>query len=228
MCKRKDVSFNRTFLNQLYLCILVTVFCLFIGPIPLYATQFEDSLFQQPAKFKFGVHLSASMNYFNYGDLNAFEVASDYTMGGSFGFVFDWRLAKIYQLRFGPYYEYQKLTNTYHDDFNSSEISFNNHNAGFNFFPVVFRLASNISPEISIGGFYNYIFSSKQASYLNGQSLENIGFETNRQQYGLVFGAGIYLGRKLIEIRYKKSLSEFVVSGDLENSINQVKFVIVL
>lgn len=215
-------------LNRRYRSVLVYAFCLFVSITPVMAGQDEDSLFQEPAKFKFGVHLAASMNYFNYGDLQALEVASDYTMGGSFGFVFDWRLSKIYHLRFGPYYEYQKLSNTFSDDLNSSDISFTNHNAGLNFFPIVFCVGNKVSPEISVGGFYNYIFSSSVAATLNGQPLENIVFETNNVQYGLVFGAGIYLGRKLVEVRFKKSLSEYVVSGDLENSINQVKFVIVL
>lgn len=215
-------------LNRWYRSVLVYAFSLFVVITPAMAGQFEDSLFQEPAKFKFGVHLAASMNYFNYGDIQALEIASDYTMGGSFGFVFDWRLSQNYHLRFGPYYEYQKLSNTYSDDLNSSDISFANHNAGFNFFPVVFRVANKVSPEVSVGGFYNYIFSSELATTLNGQPLENIEFETNEQQYGLVFGAGIYLGRKLVEVRFKKSLSEYVVSGNLENSINQVKFVIVL
>lgn len=215
-------------LNRWYRSVLVYAFSLFVAITPAMATQFEDSLFQEPAKFKFGVHFGISMNYFNYGDLQAFEVASDYTLGGSFGFEFDWQLSKIYHLRFGPYYEYQKLSNTYNDNLNSSDVSFTNHNAGINFFPIVFCVGNKVSPEISAGGFYNYIFSSSVAATLNGQPLENIVFETQEQQYGLVFGVGIYLGRKLVEVRYQKTLSDYVLSGDLENSINQVKFVIVL
>ncbi len=207
---------------------MVYAFCLFFAITPVMASQFEDSLFLEPQKFKFGIHLAMSMKYFNYGDLQALEVASDYTIGGSFGFVFDWRLSNYYHLRFGPLYEYQSLSNVYSDDLNSSEISFTNHNVGFNFFPVVFCVGDKVSPEISVGGFYNYIISSEEVTTLNGQILENIRFETNKQQYGLVFGVGIYLGRKLLEVRYKKSLSEYVVSGNLENSINQVKLVIVL
>jgi hypothetical protein len=228
MSKRNDNFFNWAFFNQIHLRILVITFLLFIGTFQLYATQFEDSLFQEPAKFKFGIHLGVSMNYFNYGDLEALEVASDYTFGGSFGLVFDWRLSNIYHMRFGPYYEYQKLSNTFSDNLNSSDVSFTNHNIGLNFFPIVFRLGSDVSPEISVGGYYNYVFSSTVVTTLNGRALENIEFETNDQQYGLVFGAGIFIGRKLIEVRYKKSLTDYVVSGDLDNSINQVKFVIVL
>lgn len=208
--------------------LLVYAFSLFVATAPALAWQYEDSLFQEPEKFKFGVEFAVSMNYFNYGDLQTFDVASDYTFGGSFGFVFDWRLSRIYHLRFGPYYEYQNLSNTFSDELNSSDISFTNHIVGFNFFPIVFCVGNKVSPEISVGGFYNYIISSSAKATLNGQPLEDIMFETNNVQYGLVFGAGIYLGGKLLEVRFNKSLSEYVVSGDLENSINQVKFVIVL
>jgi len=168
------------------------------------------------------------MNYFNYGDLQAFVVASDYTWGGSLGFAFDWRFSNYYHLRFEPFYAYQQLANKYKDELNSLDITFSNHNAGLDFFPVVISLGNKIQPEISIGGYLNYIISSNYDTSLNGQPIEGINYETNNLQYGLVFGAGIYLGRKLIEVRFKKSLTDFVVNESLENSINQVKFVIVL
>lgn len=214
--------------NKEYIVALVYAIGVLIGTVNAQAFEEVDSLRQEPSKFKFGVHLSGSINYFNYGDLQVFDVASDYSWGGSIGFVVDWRLSKIYHLRFGPYYEYQKLSNTYKDDLNSANITFTNHIAGFNFFPVVFYLGSKVSPEISVGGYVNYIVSSNNTSSLNGQPIENIEFEIDNLQYGLAFGAGLYLGRKLIEVRFKKSLTDYVVTERQKNSINQVKFVIVL
>lgn len=200
-----------------------------IGPVNGQAFEELDSLMlQEPSKFKFGVHLAASMNYFNYGDLQAFDVASDYTWGGSLGFSFDWRFSDYYHLRFEPYYEFQQLANKYKDDLNSLDITFTNHNLGLDFFPAVFCVGNKVMPEISVGGFVNYILSSNYETSINGQSAEDIEFETNSTQYGLVFGAGLYLGRKLIEVRLKKSLSEFVATESHKNSINQVSLVIVL
>lgn len=199
-----------------------------IGSVNAQTFEEVDSLAQLPSTFKFGVHFSGSMNYFNYGDLQAFDVASDYTWGGSFGFAFDWRFSNYYHLRFEPYYEYQQLANKYKDELNSIDITFTNHNTGIDFFPLVFSVGNKVQPEISVGGYFNYIISSNYNASINGSAIETLVFETNSAQYGLVFGAGIYLGRKLIEVRLKKSLTDYVKTESLENSINQVKFVIVL
>ncbi|MCK5704038.1 MAG: outer membrane beta-barrel protein [Cyclobacteriaceae bacterium] len=215
-------------LNKGCKSVLVYTFFLLVVSTPLMATQNEDSLAQEPSKFKFGVHLSGSMNYFNYGDLQAFDVASDYTWGGSIGFSFDWKFTNYYHLRFEPYYEYQQLANKYKDELNSLDITFTNHNAGFNFFPLVFSVGNKVQPEISVGGYLNYIVSANYKTSLNGQPVENIEYDTNNLQYGLTFGAGLYLGRKLIEVRFKKSFTDYVVTESQKNSINQVKFVIVL
>lgn len=214
--------------NKKYIAALLYTIGVLIGTVNAQAFEEVDSLMQEPSKFKFGVHLSGSMNYFNYGDLQAFDVASDYTWGGGLGFSFDWRFSNYYHLRFEPFYEYQQLANKYKDELNALDITFTNHNAGFDFFPLVFSVGNKVQPEISAGGYFNYIISTNYETSLNGQPVENIDYETNNLQYGLVFGAGVYLGRKLIEVRFKKSLTDFVVTESFENSINQVKFVIVL
>jgi hypothetical protein len=214
-----------------YKKFIIALLCAFgslIGLVNGQAFDVLDSIPPEPPKFKFGVHLAASMNYFNYGDIQAYEVVSDYRWGGSFGFSFDWRLSDFYHIRFEPFYEYQQLANEYKDELNSIDVTFTNHATGIDFFPIVFCLGNKVQPEISIGGYFNNILSSNYDTSVNGQSTEGVALEINKMQYGMAFGVGVYLGRKLIEVRLKRSFNEFVVTESLKNNINQVKIVMIL
>lgn len=219
---------NMILLDKKFIIVLLCAFASLIGSASGQAFDVLDSIPPEPPKFKFGVHLAASMNYFDYGDIQAYEVAADYTWGGSFGFSFDWRLSDYYHIRFEPFYEYQQLANKYKDELNSIDVTFTNHTTGIDFFPVVFCLGNKVQPEISIGGYFNNILSSNYDTSVNGLSADGVEFETNKTQYGMAIGLGIYLGRKLIEVRLKKSFNEYVVTESLKNSINQVKLVIIL
>jgi hypothetical protein len=187
----------------------------------------NDSIPEKTRDFKMGIRFSPSLNSFDYGDLSFGQVASDYKIGAALGMAFDWKMSEYNRIRLEPYLEYQNINNNSINPDLEAITSFSNLSFGLDALPLVLTYGGKYKGTLSLGGFAKYILNSTQSTTLNGNSVNNFNVEINKLQYGLSFGAGVYLGKRLIEFRYYQSLNDFVNNPVVPNSINQVQLILV-
>jgi len=205
--------------------LLMSVFIL--SGVGAKAEILNDSIPEKSRDFKMGIRFSPSFNFLDYGDISFGQVASDYKIGAALGMVFDWKFSEFNRMRIEPYLEYQNLNNNSINPDIEAITSFSNVNFGVDVLPLVLTYGGKYKGTLSAGGFAKYILNSSQSTTLNGNSVNNFEVAINKLQYGFSFGAGAYLGKRLIEFRYYQSLNDFVNSPVIPNSINQVQLIFV-
>jgi hypothetical protein len=209
------------------LTLLLFMIFLIMSGIVSKAENLNDSIPEKSREFKKGIRFSPSMNFFDYGDLSFGQIASDYKFGAALGMVFDWKMSDFNRFRLEPYLEYQKINNNSINPDIEAITSFSNLIFGLDALPLVLTYGGKYKGTISAGGFAKYILNSSQSTTLNGNSVNNFEVAINKLQYGFSFGAGAYLGKRLVELRYYQSLNDFVNSPVIPNSINQVQLILV-
>jgi hypothetical protein len=191
------------------------------------ANILNDSIPEKKSEMKMGIRFSPSLNFFDYGDLSFGQIASDHKIGAALGMVFDWKMTEFNRIRLEPYLEYQNIVNSSINPDIESVTSFSNLIFGMDALPLVLTYGGKYKGTLSLGGFAKYYLNSSQSTTLNGNAVNNFEVEINKLQYGLSFGAGAYLGKRLIEFRYYQSLTDFVTDSVIPNSINQVQLILV-
>jgi hypothetical protein len=209
------------------LAILLILVLITMPGIRAKAKNLNDSIPERNTEMKMGIRFSPSLNFFDYGDLSFGQVASDYKIGAALGMAFDWKLSEYNRIRLEPYMEYQNLTNNSINPDIEAVTSFSNFIFGVDALPLVLTYGGKYKGTLSAGGFAKYVLNSSQSTTLNGNAVNNINIEINKLQYGLSFGAGAYLGKRLIEFRYYQSINDFVNNTAIPNSINQVQFIFI-
>ncbi|EOZ93472.1 hypothetical protein A33Q_3731 [Indibacter alkaliphilus LW1] len=193
----------------------------------LQAEILNDSIPKPKKEMKVGVRIAPSLNFFNYDDLSFAQVTSDYKVGFGAGAVFDWKLSEFNHARLEPYMEIQPVVNNSINSNIEAVTEFNNFVFGLDAIPLVLTYGGKIKPQISFGGFAKYYLSTSQETTLNGNSVNNFEANTSSLQYGLNYGVGVYIGKRLVEFRYYQSLNDFVENTQVPNSINQVQLILV-
>jgi hypothetical protein len=176
---------------------------------------------------KFDFMAKASLNYFDFDDLGFLEISSDAKLGVGIGMVYEWKMMERNHFRADVQYEIQSLQNSFEEGGNTSETKITNHIIGINVLPISIRAGNKFKPVLSLGGYANFILGNNIESDLNGSGFEP-DFEVNRVQVGWMMAAGVYLGQKLFEIRYKQSLSDYISNIDDTNRIDQISFILIL
>lgn len=186
----------------------------------------SDSLESEPRSMRVGLRFSPSLNSFDYGDLSFGQMGSDQQFGMGLGVALDWKVSEYFGYRVEPYLEFQRLVNSSINPGIEATSNFRNIAVGVDAIPLVLTYGTRIKGQVSAGGFAKYILSQSQETLLNGNAV-NATWQTNNLQYGLVFGAGVYVGRRLAELRYGMSLNDFVSNTEVPNSIRQVQLVFI-
>lgn len=207
--------------------LLLFMICLVMSGFEAKAESQNDSIPEKTREMKMGIRFSPSLNFFDYGDLSFGQVASDYKIGAALGMVFDWKMSEYNRIRLEPYLEYQNINNNSINPDIEAITSFSNVSFGLDAIPLVLTYGGKYKGTLSFGGFAKYVLNSSQSTTLNGNPVNNFNVEINKLQYGLSFGAGAYLGKRLIEFRYYQSLNDFVNNPVVPNSINQVQLILV-
>lgn len=207
--------------------VILPLICFIMSGIEAKATTLNDSIPEKSSEFKKGIRFSPSMNFFDYGDLSFGQIASDYKFGAALGMVFDWKMSDYHRFRLEPHVEYQNINNNSINPDIEAITSFSNLIFGVDALPLVLTYGGKYKGTISAGGFAKYVLNSSQSTTLNGNSVNNFEVEINKLQYGFSFGAGAYLGKRLVELRFYQSLNDFVNSPVIPNSINQVQLILV-
>jgi hypothetical protein len=176
--------------------------------------------------FDLGFHLSASINYLDYGSLGFLQISNDYGFGGSLGLSFDWEMANNFNIRFETFYEYQQFSDEYRDALNRFSAKFRNHGVGINLFPLILKTGNKFKPEVAFGTYIKHLLATKSEGTLNRVELEENFLTANTLQYGLVVGVGFYLNGKLIEARIQHSLVDYIEESISQNRLHQVKIVL--
>lgn len=215
------LQMKKTFAIMLFLTLL------FMTGIESEANTLNDSIPEKKTEMKMGIRFSPSLNFFDYGDLSFGQVASDYKIGAALGMVLDWKMTQYNRIRLEPYLEYQNINNNSINPDIEAITSFTNLIFGLDALPVVLTYGGKYKGTVSMGGFAKYVLNSTQSTTLNGNAVNNFNVEINKLQYGFSFGAGAYLGKRLIELRYYQSLNDFVNNSVIPNSINQVQLILV-
>jgi len=173
---------------------------------------------------KVGVVLSTNLNYLknDFGGVN--QITSDYKFGGAASLYFDWKIRKIYHLGFSIYYAYRPAANDYEDDLNKTSVLFQNHHAGILFTPIVLQLPYKVSPKLSAGIMYEFIFSSKTEVFINDRPFSNVDLKVNPSQYGVHTAIGIYISRIFIEMRYKLFISDYINTESENTHLHAIEF----
>jgi hypothetical protein len=185
-----------------------------------------DSLGKEPRAMRVGLRVSPSLNSFDYGDLSFGQMGSDRQIGVGMGVAMDWKVSEYFGYRLEPYLEFQRLVNSSVNPDIEATSSFRNIAFGVDAIPLVLTYGARVKGQISAGGFAKYLLSTSQETLLNGNAV-NATWQTNNLQYGLVFGAGVYVGRRLAELRYGISLNDFVSNTEVPNSIRQVQLIFI-
>jgi hypothetical protein len=190
--------------------------------------QKMDSVFvsEKTNNFKFGVRLGVNASYLDVGESGFFEVSKDAKLGGSFGFRLDWKVTDYNRIRVEPYYFFQQFENRFEQEELVVLSKFQNHGAGMDVFPVVLQIGGKVKPTISLGGFFNYLVSSKSESEINGRPVNYEFTDVEKIQGGIVAGAGIYLGKTLLELRFYQSMTNLLSDIAEQNRVNHVSFII--
>jgi hypothetical protein len=206
---------------------LIFLICFSLFGYQSKANSLNDSIPEKKSDMKMGIRFSPSMNFFDYDDLSFGQVASDYKIGVALGMVFDWKISEYNRVRMEPFLEYQNINNNSINPDIEAITSFSNVNFGLDATPLVLTYGGKYKGTLSAGGFAKYVLSSSQTTTLNGNAVNNFTVEINKLQYGLSFGAGAYLGKRLVELRYYQSLNDFLTNSVIPNSINQVQLIFV-
>lgn len=185
-----------------------------------------DSLGKQEKSLRVGIRVSPSLNSFDYGDLSFGQIGSDQRFGLGLGVALDWKVSEYYRYRLEPYLEMQSLVNSSINPGIEAVSNFTNIAIGLDALPLVLTYGGNLKGQLSAGGFAKYLVGTSQETLLNGNEV-NANWQTNGLQYGLVLGAGVYLGRRLAELRYNMSLNDFVSNTEVPNSIRQVQLILI-
>jgi len=217
----KSIQVNKSFAAVLFMV------CCVMSEIESKAITLSDSIPEKKTEMKMGIRFSPSLNFFDYGDVSFGQIASDYKIGAALGVVFDWKISEYNRVRLEPYLEYQNIDNNSINPGIEAVTSFSNLTFGLDAIPLVLTYGGKYKGTLSLGGFAKYVLNSSQRTTLNGNPVNNFEVEINKLQYGLSFGAGAYLGKRLIEFRYYQSLNEFVNNSVIPNSINQVQLILV-
>lgn len=197
--------------------------------LSLFAQAQEVDSVQVPEKaknFKFGVRFGANASQLDFGESGLFEVSEDSKLGGSFGFRLDWRISDYNRIRVEPYYFLQQFENRFKQEGLVILSKFQNHGVGMDVFPFVLQIGGKVKPSLSLGGFFNYLVSTQSESQINEKPVDYEFTNVEKIQGGIVAGAGIYLGKLLLEMRFYRSISNLLSDIAEPNRVNHVSFII--
>lgn len=194
-----------------------------------YSQELDSLSDNKPAQnFKFGLRLGVQSSFFDFGENEFFDITEQSQIGGSFGFTLDWRISDYNRIRVEPYYMYQPLLNSYNEDGNLVEAELINHVPGLDFFPIVLTYGGKIKGTISAGGFYRYKILGSSTVKINGEVSSQVIEGYSNNNYGFVVGGGVYLGRKLLELRIYKSLIDSYTDLGFQNRVTDFSLIFTL
>jgi hypothetical protein len=206
--------------------IIISIIIFFVGGFV--SAQEIDSIgnLEKVRNFKFGVRFGANASQLNFSESRIFEVSKDAKFGGSFGFRLDWKVTDYNRIRVEPYYFLQQFENRFEQEGLIIQSEFQNHGAGMDVFPFVLQIGGKVKPTVSFGGFFNYLVSSQSDSQINGKPVDYEFSNLEKLQRGVVAGAGMYLGKSLLELRFYRSMTNLFSDIEEVNQLNHVSFII--